>query len=131
MISGDLGDVEEGGDARQDVLADRGGGGHKRVVGTGQRDDQRGERLGEIVGKARVVGDQHLGDTGKLRRLLGDGSDIRAGYQNVDVAADFLGRRQRLGRLVGKVGGVVVSQKQNGHDGSLRFLKLKARRLRS
>ena len=69
---GDLHHVEQRGDARHDVLAGGGGRRDERVVGAGERDDQRGERLGEAVLERVGFGEQHLGDAGELRRLGGD-----------------------------------------------------------
>ncbi len=45
---GDLHHVEQGGDARHDVLAGRGGGGDDGVIAAGERDDQRGDRFGQL-----------------------------------------------------------------------------------
>ena len=127
----DLRDVEQGGDARHDVLADRGGGRDDGVIAAGERDDQRRQRLGQIVGKARIVGKQHLGDAGKLGGCIGGSLGALAGDQHMHIAADLGSRRQRLGGLVGKACIVVVSQKKNGHGYNLPVPELKARRLRS
>ena len=69
---GDLHDVEQGGDARRDVLA---GGGRRRDEGVVVGHQLRGERrdiLGQLVGVGRVVGDMDLADAGDLRGGLGD-----------------------------------------------------------
>ena len=75
---GDLHHVEQRGDARHDVLA----GGRRRrddrVVGAGERDDQRRQRLGQPVRVGGAVGEQHLRDAGELRRRLGDGAGSSA-----------------------------------------------------
>ena len=88
---GDLRDVEQGCDARQDVLADRGGGRDDRVVAAGERDDQRCQRLGQIVGKIVALGEQHLGDAGELGGGVGGSLGALAGDQHMDVAADLGG----------------------------------------
>ena len=45
-----------------DVVA----GATQRVIGTGEADDQRGERLGEAMLERVGFGQQHLGDAGEL-----------------------------------------------------------------
>ena len=57
---GDLHHVEQGGDARHDVLAAGGGRRDDRVVAAGQRDDQRGQRLGQALLQLVGLGEQHL-----------------------------------------------------------------------
>ena len=54
---GDLHHVEERGDARHDVLAGGGRRRDQRVVAVGERDDQRRQRFGEMVGEAVGIGD--------------------------------------------------------------------------
>src|SRR3954454_10876069 len=96
----DLHDVEQGCDARHHVLEARRRRRNDGVIGRRQRDDQRGQRLGQIVRIKRAVGEQHLLHTGKLcgrvRRDLG----ILAGHQNFDVRAE---RGRRGQGLVGRI----------------------------
>ncbi|MGY4298765.1 hypothetical protein ACVWXN_006860 [Bradyrhizobium sp. i1.4.4] len=98
----DLHHVEQGCHARHHVLEARGRGRDDRVIGRGQRDDQRGQRLGQIVRVRLAFGDQHLGNTSELRGRLGRslGALPAAGDQHMDVAAE-LGRRGQ--RFVGGV----------------------------
>ena len=111
---GDLHDVEQRRDARHHVLA---GGGRRRddrVVGPGERDDQRGERLGQHVLVGRRIGEQHLLDAVELGGGIGHRLRL-AGDQHVHVAAQRLGGGQRL------VGGilerlvVVLGEEKRGH----------------
>ena len=54
--------VEECRDARHDVLAGRGRGGHDRRITAGQRDDQRRQRFGQLMRVSRIVRHQHFFD---------------------------------------------------------------------
>jgi hypothetical protein len=83
----DLGHVQLGGHARQDVLAVGGGRGQDVRVRTGDRQDLLGDVLGQAVGEVRRVGDQHFRDAGDLRGGFGDGAAVAAGDQHVDLAA--------------------------------------------
>ena len=75
MASETCADVEQGRDARRDVLADRVGGHDDVAVARRELDDQRGDVLGQPVGVGRVLGLQHLGDAlhcgGRLGGLAG------------------------------------------------------------
>ena len=97
---GDLHDVEQRRDARHDVFPRRGRRRDDGVVVAGERDDQRRDRLGELVLVGRGVGQQHLLDAVELGGGIGDGFAVLAGDQHVHVAAERLGRGQRL---VGRV----------------------------
>ncbi|EGE60965.1 hypothetical protein RHECNPAF_13300157 [Rhizobium etli CNPAF512] len=123
-------DIEEGGDARHDVLAGRGRSRNDRVIAARQRNDQVGERLGEIVGQRIAFGEQNVGDACELGSGIGSRLGALAGDQHVHVAANLGSGRQCLGGLVGKGCVVVVSQKKNGH-GRYPFSNLRGRRLRS
>jgi hypothetical protein len=127
---GDLGDlhhVEQRGDPRQHVLRHGRGGGDDGVVGGRQRHDQRGHRLGHLVGERGVVGGEHLGDA-RQRGGLGRGAgDAGTRDQHMDVATDLRGGGERLEGGVLDGGAVVFGDQKNGHDGSL----LRSRRLRS
>ena len=86
--------------------------------------------IGEVVGKARIVSEQNLGDALKLGGRIGRSLRIAAGDEHMHVGTDLRGCRQRLGGLVGKGCVVVICQKKNSHCRVLPFL-LTARRLRS
>ena len=113
---GDLRHVEQGRDARGDVLADRIGRHHDVAVVRRQLDDERRDVLGQPVGVGRVLGLQHLGDAGDGGRRLGGFAGIAAGHQHVHVRA-HLGRG---GDGVGDVGAdglaVVRGDNEDGHD---------------
>jgi hypothetical protein len=72
---GDLGHVEQRGDAGQHVLAEGGGGGQHVAVAAGldEADQQRGEVLGALLGVGGGVGHLHLGHAGQLGGGLGGG----------------------------------------------------------
>jgi hypothetical protein len=118
---GDLHDIEQGGDARHDVLAGRRGRRDDRVIAGREREDQRGHRLGQHVLVGGAVGEQDLLDAVELGGGLGDRPAPLAGDQHMHVGTERLRRGQRL------VGGVlerlvvVLGQEERGHvDGSLR-----------
>jgi hypothetical protein len=98
----DLHHVEQGCDARHDVLARRRGRRDQRVVATGERNDGRGQRLGETVFQRRGLGEQHLAHAAELGGGVGCCLGAVAGDQHVDVGADLLRGRQRFGGLVGQ-----------------------------
>ena len=112
---GDLHDVEQRGDARHHVLAVGGGGRDDRVVGAGERNDERGQRLRQHVLVRRAVGEQHLVDAVELGGGIGRAFAVLAGDEDVHVAAERLGGGQRL------VGGVlerlvvVLGEQERGH----------------
>ena len=86
---GDLHHVEQGGDARHDVLA---GGGRRRddrVVAVGHADDQRGKRFGQPVFQFVGLGQQHLGHACQLGGGVGRGLGALAGDQHMHVGADL------------------------------------------
>ena len=112
---GDLHDVEQRGDARHHVLAVRGRRRDDRVVGAGERDDQRGERLGERVLVERAVREQHLVHAVELGGGVGHRFAILAGDQHVHVAAQRLGGGQRLGGRVLERLVVVLGEQKRGH----------------
>ncbi len=84
---GDLHDVEQRGDARQHALPHGGGGRDERVIVLGQRDAERGDRLGEAVGVGRAIGEEHLGDAVELGRGLGGGAGVLADHQHMHRGA--------------------------------------------
>jgi hypothetical protein len=65
---GDLGNIEQRGGARQDVLAVAGGGCQNVAVALAEFGDQQAHVLGKLVGIGGVVGQQHLADAGDLAR---------------------------------------------------------------
>ncbi len=83
---GNLHHVEQGRDARSDVLAGRRRGGDERVVRFHQLGGDRRDVLGEAVVEMRGVGDMHLADAGDLRCRLGDATDVRPGDERMDFA---------------------------------------------
>ena len=84
------------------------------IVCRRQRDQQCRGRLGEQVVEAGRVGDQHLGDAGKLGGGLGGGIKAATGDQRVHVT-QFLRRGDRAaGRLL-DAGGVEFQQDQSRH----------------
>ena len=97
---GDLHHVDQGRDARRDILSARGAGRDDRVVAAGERGDQRRQRLGETMGVERVIGDAHLrhaAEFGRARRRL---ADVLPGDENVDRRAEFGRGGQRAGGQV-------------------------------
>src|SRR5690606_32649725 len=88
---GDLVDVQQCGDARQDVLAVGGGRGQHVAVSLAQLGNQRGDVFRQQVGVGGVVRDQHLGNAGDLGGGLGNASDVLASDQHVDITTDLGG----------------------------------------
>ncbi len=86
-----------------------------RVIGAGERDDQRCERLGQRVLVDRRVGEQHLLDAVELGGGIGHRLGILAGDQDMNIATQRLDGGQRL------VGGilqrlvVVLGDEERGH----------------
>jgi hypothetical protein len=78
-------------------------------------DQKRRQVLRQAVPVGRVVGVQHLGDAGQLRRLFGHASTAFAGDQQVDLGADLGGGGHRVqgGRLEFAV--VVLGDDQGAH----------------
>ena len=98
---GNLHHVEQRGDARHEILA---GGGRRRddrVVCAGERDDQRGQRLGEHVLVSGGVGEQHLVDAVELGGRLGDRAAPLPATSTCTSPPSALRRGERL------VGGVL------------------------
>src|SRR5262249_29957635 len=87
---GNLGHVEQGGHARQQVLAVAAGRGQDVAVALGQIDHQRGDVFGQLVGEVGGIGHQHLGHAGQLGGGLGGGAGVVACHQQVHVAAELL-----------------------------------------
>ena len=78
--------VEQGGDARRDILAVGGGGGEEGVVMAHLVDRDRGDILGQLVLEMGGVGDMDLAHAGDLGRGLGDGADALASNEQMDLA---------------------------------------------
>jgi hypothetical protein len=114
MMSGDLHHVEQGCDARHDVLADGRGRRNHRVVAAGKRDDEVCHRLGQPVGVFVAFGMKHLGTPSSLAA-----SSAAPSWQ--PCRQPECGRRrrsgggQRLGGLVGQRSVVVFGYEENGH----------------
>ena len=113
---GDLHHVEQRRDARHDVLAGRGRGRDDRVVGPGERDDQRRQRLGQRVLVGRRLGEQHLVDAVELGGRVRDRLRALAGDQHMHVAAHRLRGGQRLGGRVLQRLVVVLGDQERGHQ---------------
>jgi hypothetical protein len=111
----DLGHVQLGGHARQDVLAVGGGRRQDVRVRAGDRQDLLGDVLGQAVGEVRRVGDQHFRDAGDLRGCFGGGAAAAAGDQHVDFAAALGGRGHGVGCALQR-GVVVFSNDECDHD---------------
>ena len=112
---GDLVDVQQRGDARQEVLAVGGSRGQHVAVVLAQLGDQRRDVFRQLVGVGGVVGDQHLGDALDLGGGFGHGGNVLSGDQHVDVAANGLGSGNGVqgGSRQGRV--VVLSDNQDSH----------------
>ena len=82
---------------------------------SGERDDERGRRLGEPMLQRVALGEQHLGDAVELRSGFGGGFGVLAGDEHMDVAAQLPRGRQRLGGLVGQRGVVVIGNEKSCH----------------
>ena len=119
---GNLHDVEQRGDARHDVLAVRRRRRDDRVIAAGERDDQRGERLGEHVLVEGGVGEQHLLDAVELGGGIRHRLAVLAGDQHMHVAAERLGRGERLGGRVLERLVIVLGDEKRGHLEHPRFL---------
>src|SRR5438874_1850783 len=78
------------------------------VIAAGERDDERGERLGKLMFEIVRLGVEHLPDARELCRLGGRGSAVLAGHEKVDVAADRGRGGERPGGRVLQRGIVVV-----------------------
>src|SRR6185312_6507328 len=76
---GNLHDIEQGGNTRHHILAGGCRRRNDRVVTAGERDDQRGERLRELVLIGRGVGDQNFFHAVQLGGGGGGGFAILAG----------------------------------------------------
>ena len=113
---GNLRHVEQGRGTRQDVLAEGGGRRQHGGVILGEFNHQGGERFGQRLGIARIVGQQHLGDAGDLGAGLGRGAYAPPSHQQMDIAAQL--RRSGDGRERGRQDAfaVVLDENQRGHD---------------
>ena len=113
---GDLHHVEEGRDPRSDVLRVRGRQRDDRVIGRGERDDERGCRLGERMGVEKIVGDAHPGDARELRGRLGRRADVVADDQNVDRLPDLEGGGEGARGQIAQGAARDLGQKKGRHD---------------
>ena len=96
-------------------FAGRGRGRDNGVVRARERDDERRQRLGELMLVSRAVRDQHLLDAVELRGGIGDRAAAFAGDQHMHVAAERLGGGQRLvGRILERLV-VVLGNQKNSH----------------
>ena len=89
----------------------RGRGRENRVIAAGEADDERRQRLGELMAIERSVGDEHFVDARELGRSLGRRADALAGDENMHAAADLQRRRQRLGGGGGERGPVAFPRR--------------------
>ena len=122
---GNLHDVEQRRDARHEVLARGGRRRDDRLVGAGERDDQRGRRLGQHVLIGRRIRQQHLLDAVELRRRVRDRLAAGAGDQHVHIGADALGRGERLvGRVLERLVVVLGNQQRRHQIAPASFLSL-------
>ena len=95
---GDLGDVEQGGDARRHILAEPGGRQEDMRVRGSKPDHERGKVLRRRGGVLRRIGVQGPGHTRDLRRGLRHTRGVMAGDQDVDRRADLLRRSNGVAR---------------------------------
>src|SRR5208283_118512 len=108
--------VEQRRDPRHDVLSRRRRRRHDRLVGVGQGDDQRRNRLGQHVLVGGRIRQQDLLDAVELGRGLGGRPAVMTGDENVHVGAERLGGGQRLcGRIFQRFI-VVVGEKKCRHQ---------------
>src|SRR5439155_7017038 len=112
---GYLHDVEQRGHSRHEILPCSGRRRHDRIVGGGERDDQRCGRLGQHVLVGGTVGEQHLLDSIELSGGLRDGASALAGNQDVHVTAELLRCGEGLvGRVLERLV-VVLGDEEGGH----------------
>ena len=107
--------VEQGGDARQHVLAGRGRRRDDGVVGRRQRHDQVGERFGDAMGKRVIGGRQHLFDAGEFRCGL-RGFIASARDQDMHRERRARRRRQRLGGGIVELAVVDFGEEKSRHQ---------------
>ena len=113
---GNLHHVEQGRDARHDVLSARRRRRGDGFVRAGERYNERGGRLRQHVLVGRRIGEQDLGDALELGRGFSRGAAIVTGDEDVDLGTDYLGRGQRLvGRVLKRLV-VVFGEKKRGHQ---------------
>ncbi|MNF86713.1 hypothetical protein D3C84_691590 [compost metagenome] len=87
---GDLVDVQQGGHARQVVLAVGGGGGQYVAVALAKLGDQRSDVFRQLMGVGGVIGHQDLGHAGDLGGGFGSGAYALACDQHVDITTYLL-----------------------------------------
>src|SRR5690606_3189348 len=112
---GDLVDIQQGGHARQVVLAVGAGRGQDVAVAVADLGDQQGDVLRQQVGVGGVVGHQHPGDTGDLGSGFRYGATTGTGHQHLDVATDGLGSGHGVQGGGVQLGIVVFGNNQNRH----------------
>src|SRR5574343_134113 len=86
----DLGDVEQGGNTRQQVLAEGGGGGQQVGVAGRLVDDEGGQVFSGLGGVVGGAGNLDQADAVEGGGLLGSALAGAAGNEDVDVATDLL-----------------------------------------
>ncbi len=113
---GNLRHIQQCGDARSDVLA--GGVGRKQDVAVAacMGDDDRRQRLGELVLVGGTVDVQHLGDTDNLPCGHGGGARIAAGHQHVHIGVDGGSSRHGIKNDGNDCRIVVIGDDENSHQ---------------
>ena len=115
--------IEQGRDARRDVLAGGGGGHDERVMAAHQLDDERRDILGQRMIEGGIVGDQHLGDARDLAGGFRDAAYARAGDQRMDFAELARGGDGGERRVLDRAA-LMFDPNQNAHATTPRFLSL-------
>src|SRR5690606_22987064 len=119
----DLHDVEQGGDARGDVLAEGGGRGEQSVVMAHQRGRDRGDILGQLVLEVDGVGDMDLADAGDFCACLGNAVDALAGDEQMHFAKFGCGGHGGEGGILDR-GAVMLDQYKRLHATTPKVLSL-------
>ena len=113
---GQLGDVQQRGEARHDVLAVRGRGGEDRAVAGRQRLQQQHEIFGDRRRVGGVLDLQHAGDARHLGRGRGRRAAVLPGDQDVDRIVQRPRRRDRGQGRLGQPAVLVLRQDQDAHQ---------------
>ncbi|MNR15541.1 hypothetical protein D3C85_1320790 [compost metagenome] len=104
------------GNTRQDVFTIGGGGRQNVAVSPGQLHDQRRDVFRQLVGVGSVIGHQHLAHADDFGGCLGCAADIGTRYQQMNVTADLLRRRNRVQGRRGDCAGFVLCNNQDSHQ---------------